>query len=343
MPLVVLDLAAVVIAAALTLVYWAAQQLFGPLLSGLAANVPLIGTALTATVLGIVAYIRSATEPWVDAGVTPAIGAIGASPVKIDHLFTQVEAVFRALAWRVNNAYQNIVSTIDATLIAPLAHQVANLGAWTNNEILALQARVTSVTSQVQAWAAGQLAALSRDLTGALQATQAAVTRQVADLTNTVTDDMAQLRAAVATDVAAVQNTVAGDVGLIQADLTALRATVYADIESALHTGETYTDGRAGQLAQEITRVSAAVAAVAATAATTAERVAADEAECLTPLCAGLKDTALAAGALTGLFEAGAIAALLAEIIHDPAGFAAEAQAVLVPVVDTAGNIIKSL
>lgn len=279
--------------------------------------------------------------PRVAGGIRSLMSAV---QVNLQNLIAATAAQVRSYAAGLVDDLRTLLSAVETNL--------ANAITAGDAAVVALMSRVqVNLANLIGAGVAGARAyalALVTDLHGVLSRVQVDLTDRIAAATDSAATDLAHAVTTVERDiVTAADAATAGAVGIISTDIEHAAATVWADLDAAV-------TGAAGVAAGDFPDVMAWIKSIPLTAVTDIAGVTALSTatagaltryleECGMPNCRNLSKIGRDLQGLFDLLEGGAFLALLAAMIADPKGMAAEVNNVLGPVADGIANGARDL
>lgn len=330
-PLLALAPEAAVIALAAALLAWAATALFRPVFRSIAAGIPVISRAADAWALRTVLGLSVSVQGWIDSAVSPLAAVVLSPWQKLDHVFTEVEATFAAVASRLASMPAAILAAAHQVIYLPLATDIDQLTHWTRAQVAALAGSIDQAVATAEAYTAREA-----------NAARAGAERTAADALDALRQELApEIAAATATANTALNDVhyLAGYAESLANIAEAQRATIGTVISSTIPTaiagvktaGEQYADGLVNHLGGVVDARFALVEAAAAKTAAVAASAESYVENCGKELCDGLQSTAQQLGQVAGVLDGAGILAWIISAAADPQGFAQTTQSMLGP------------
>jgi hypothetical protein len=329
-PVALAPLVPIVIALVAVILLYAFYQLFHPILSGLANNVPTVGGLIARALDAAISWAYQTVLGWVRSAIRPIISFILA-PV------FWVEQHINALTNALNGVM--LAQAYGFNILMPRA-----IGAALNEAhgwVLGAENYTTQAVGQLRGWTAAELSALQRYTEQGL----AADASYAASLFHAAEQYTA---AGLAAQSSYVQSAISSLENFTEHGL----AQGIAYTQQLVGQAEKYTESLVGSAVQgEVGSLATAIATSQAFSIAFARAevgtVEADlgrlKTECTDNLCSGLGDLASLLNALSGDLGLAGLFALAAEFARDPRGAAADVEGAFGPVARAASDSIRSL
>lgn len=294
------DIIPVVVALVALVMAYASSFLFRAVLARLWQWVPVFGQGALAWADGVINGAVASLSGWIEAAVAPLANVIAGPWQKVDHLFTQAEATFGAVASAIAGAESRVQAQVQGWVQATVSDQVSQLRTWTQAQI----AQVTALTQWVHA-------AVDQDIHSWLDQAMARADQGIAQAQAAADQAMAT-----AQQDAQALGQLRGQVGQLSPDVVgAMIGSAFDSLDTALKGGISGVAGTVGTLAADL-------AGVRAQAMATDQTLTQYLQECGQPLCDALHSPLQDLQGIANLADAGLILALLAGAVQDPQGTA---------------------
>lgn len=333
----------VIVAAVAALLSYAGRQMMRNAFVNILEAIPIIGRGIANYVDQGLLMAQAIWDTWMESSGS-TLGAVISSPwQRLDHVLTQIEATFRRVIYGQKQSSASSVRQVVENITGPMENQINSARSWIHAEIDQQNASISGISSRTgAAIAAGQAA--TRAYIDQRFGAEAASTQAALNSVEAATRSALTVQAnAEASARAALAGQVTAGLSLANTRIADVQAEAASQAAEDLSTAQRYTDARAAALASQVASVGAIAAEAGAAARAAAERIAADEEECIQPLCDSFKGSAQAWKGISGLIGEGVLLAALTEVVTDPTGAAAIAKDVLEPLGNTWYNFVKSL
>jgi hypothetical protein len=343
-PVALAPLVPIVIALVAVILLYAFYQLFHPILSGLANNVPTVGGLIARALDAAISWAYQTVLGWVRSAIRPIISFILA-PVfwveqHINALTNALNGVMlaqaygfnilmpRAIGAALNEAHGWVLGAENYTTQA-----VGQLRGWTAAELSALQRYTEQGLAADASYAASLFHAAEQYTAAGLAAQSSYVQSAISSLENFTEHGLAQ-------GIAYTQQLVGQAEKYTESLVGSAVGTIDIDLGNITH----WVQGEVGSLATAIATSQAfSIAFARAEVGTVEADLGRLKTECTDNLCSGLGDLASLLNALSGDLGLAGLFALAAEFARDPRGAAADVEGAFGPVARAASDSIRSL